>query len=184
MSFIVLPMVIKRFWNCFHDWANLKILRSLKALRADMAPELCDCFRGLRPSACSSQSAWCKTISIRDMRTMSESKMLNLSLTQSLKPRPAILSIISKRNIAQNAKFAHSKFSSTPLSNGYLSCAKMAVFAMMTQLMNLENQSFVIVRNDTLQMIVYSCLCIKDWSADRLGGEHGSSDGLQDSSFD
>ena len=43
MSFIVLPMVIKRFWNCFHDWANLKILRSLKALRADMAPELCEC---------------------------------------------------------------------------------------------------------------------------------------------
>ena len=71
---------------------TLKILNSLKALREVYVPDPLEMI-----------------ISMSEMRTMKASKMLNLSLTNSLMPNPISLMITSNVKIEKNMKFVYVK---------------------------------------------------------------------------
>ena len=128
MSFIVFPMVISRFWNCFQDQASLKILSSLNVRRAEMAP--------LDELLYSQLSR----ISTKLIITIRESKRLNLSWVYVFTPSPKTLSTISIAKTAKNTKLTVSNFCKILGSILYLSCAKTKVFAIIVELIIVQNQ--------------------------------------------
>ena len=111
MSLIVLPIVRSKFQNYFQVLASLKTLRSLNALRAEIAPE---------PTLLFSK-AYVSTTSTHETITITQSNVLKLSLKYCLSPIPTSLITISRKNTTKKNRLRYSSTSNVVQSMGCLS---------------------------------------------------------------
>ena len=115
MSLRVLPILTIRSCKLSHYFASLNILNSLAALKASKTES-------------SQLVAYFNAISIIDKRIITESKLLNLSLKQSLGPNATSLISISKLNIQKHNKLIISRTEDSESEIGYLSKHNPSVF--------------------------------------------------------